>query len=186
MAFENLTGTGSTAHYGVRDTNQKFGGVVSDGAGGKKAIWTFDYDDLPAKGTDTNQMQVYVPSYATMTECRFTVLTAFTGGTDYNVGTEQLDGTDIDLDGLFDALLITDIDARGQVINATNHAGTNSGLLLAGAAANYASTITMAPSFVSASGLVNSAFDQYLTVTANGTFTAGRATIEIFYTEERV
>ena len=121
-----------------------------------------------------------------MTECRFTVLTAFTGGTDYNVGTEQLDGTDIDLDGLFDALLIADIDTRGQVINATNHAGTNSGALLAGAAHAFASTVTMAPSFVTTSGLENLAVDGQLIVVANGTFTAGRAVLEIFYTEERV
>lgn len=185
MAFESLTGTGSTAHYGVRDTNQKFGGVVSDGAGGKKAIWTFDYDDLPVKGTSTNQMQAYIPAYATMTECRIIVKTAFAGGTSYDIGTEQLDGTDIDLDGLFDGLLLDDIDTRGQVVRASTHEGTNSGGLLAGALAQY-DTATLDPQNVTTAGLVNSAFDQYLTVVAAGTFTAGRAVLEIFYTEERV
>ena len=184
MAFESLTGTGSMAHYGVRDTNQKFGGMVSDGGDSKKAIWTFDYDDLPVNGV--NQMQAYIPAYATMTECRISVLTAFVGGTGYDIGLEEADGSVIDLDGLFDNLVVADIDTRGQVINATNHAGTNSGALLAGAAHAFASTVTMAPSFVTTSGLENLAVDGQLIVVANGTFTAGRAVLEIFYTEERV
>ena len=100
MGFENTTGTGSLAHYGPRDANQKFGGLNTDGAGTNKAVYVFDYDDLPAGGASDNNYAT-IPANAFIQSAKIYVETAMDGtsGT-LTVGLEEQDGTDIDADGI--------------------------------------------------------------------------------------
>lgn len=121
MGFESNTGLGVLNHYGPRDVNQKFGGETPDDVI-KTAVWTFDYNDLPAGGT--NKLGMSIPAYAKILSARFEVLTGFTSSsatTDLNVGLEQADGTDIDLDGLLTAAQLTEtvIATRGNFVTGT-------------------------------------------------------------------
>lgn len=121
MGFENTAGIGVLNHYGPRDVNQKYGGQTSDEIV-KFASWTFDYNDLPAGGT--NKLGMSLPAYAKILSARFEVLTGFTSTsttTDLDVGLEQADGTDIDLDGLLTAAQLTQtvIATRGNFVTGT-------------------------------------------------------------------
>lgn len=121
MGFESNTGLGVLNHYGPRDVNQKFGGETPDDVI-KTAVWTFDYNDLPAGGT--NKLGMSIPAYAKILSARFEVLTGFTSSsttTDLDVGLEQADGTDIDLDGLLTAAQLTQtvIATRGNFVTGT-------------------------------------------------------------------
>lgn len=121
MGFESNTGLGVLNHYGPRNVNQKFGGETPDDVI-KTAVWTFDYNDLPAGGT--NKLGMSIPAYAKILSARFEVLTGFTSSsatTDLDVGLEQADGTDIDLDGLLTAAQLTQtvIATRGNFVTGT-------------------------------------------------------------------
>lgn len=103
MTFEIDAKRGVANHYGVRTTNQKFGGEGSDDLI-KTAAWTFSYNDLPAGGT--NKLHYSIPAYAKILDVYLEIITGFTSTsttTDLTVGLEQADGTDIDLDGLVTA-----------------------------------------------------------------------------------
>ena len=103
MTFEIDAKRGVANHYGVRTTNQKFGGQVDDDLI-KTAAWTFSYNDLPAGGT--NKLQYSIPANAKILDVYLEIITGFTSTsttTDLTVGLEQADGTDIDLDGLVTA-----------------------------------------------------------------------------------
>jgi hypothetical protein len=153
MAFESLTGTGSMAHYGVRDVDQKFGGTVSDGSGDKKAVYVWSYDDLPVAGA--SNLQAVIPAGSLITDATMTIITAFAGGTSYLIGLEQSDGTDIDLDGISGpALALTEMDAAGDAVALT-------GALV--------------------DGLLALTVDGEVTIAATGTYTAGKARLEVSY-----
>jgi hypothetical protein len=144
--------------YGVRTTKSKFGGVLDDDVI-KTAAWTFTYDDLPAWGSD--KLEHLIPAYAKVLEARFEVLTAFAGGTSLSVGlARSSDGVAIDVAGFVTAAqgALANINTRGQFI-------TGSGALInASVGANAGE----------------------LTVTATGTFTAGKARVLIRYAVEGV
>ena len=87
--------------------------------------------------------------------------TAFAGGTSYDIGLIQSDdSTAIDLDGIWDAIVLADLDATSGSVS-SEHAGTNSGVLIGSSLAA----------------------DGYLKVVATGTFTAGVAELTIEYIE---
>ncbi len=100
MGFESNTGTGSIAHYGARETNQKFGGNLTDGSGTNKVSYQFTYDDLPA-GAASDNMYATIPANSLIKSAQIYVVDAMTGtsGT-LTVGLEKQDGTDIDADGI--------------------------------------------------------------------------------------
>ena len=103
MTFEIDAKRGVANHYGVRTTNQKFGGQVCDEVI-KTAAWTFSYNDLPAGGT--SKLHCVIPANAKILDAYLEIITGFTSTsttTDLLVGLEQADGTDIDLDGLLTA-----------------------------------------------------------------------------------
>jgi hypothetical protein len=103
MTFEIDAKRGVANHYGVRTTNQKFGGQVCDEVI-KTAAWTFSYNDLPAGGT--SKLHCVIPANAKILDAYLEIITAFTSTsttTDLTIGLEQADGTDIDLDGLVTA-----------------------------------------------------------------------------------
>ena len=134
MGFENLTGTGSLAHYGPRETNQKFGGGLSDRSGSNKVVYEFDYDDLPAGGASDN-LYATIPANAFINSAKIYVVTAMAGtaGT-LTVGLEEQDGTDIDADGIDAAVAQASltanavIDCDGALVGAS--IGTSAGQLL--------------------------------------------------------
>ena len=169
MSFENSAGLNVRNHYGARtlEEAQKFGFRKSINAAGNVEVeWVFNYDDLPDPANLS--MEAAIPKGAVLVGAKFQTMTAFTGGTSFDIGLQQNDGTEIDNDGLWDALLLAETNAENEWSDAATHTGTNSGvLLLAGA---------------SAAGL---AANGYLTVAATGTYTAGKGRVIIEYTEAR-
>lgn len=129
MGFELDSKRGVYNHYGVRTTDQKFGGGGSDEVV-KLAIWTFDYDDLPAGGT--SNLEHSIPANSRILSSKLEIITAFTSTsttTDLLVGLEQADGTDIDLDGLITAAQATQttIATAGNIIDGAS--GTPAALI---------------------------------------------------------
>ena len=163
MPYENpnstVDATGNRRnHYGPRKMSeaQKFGGRKSINAAGNVEVeWVFEYDDLPAGGAD-GDLEVHIPAGAYLVGGKLQVVTAFAGGTSYDIGLTQKDGTVIDADGL-DAAVAT------AAINAANEWVDFDGALIG-----------------STAGLT---FDGYLIIAATGTFTAGKAVVVVEYKE---
>ena len=92
------------SHYGPRNTTEKYGGAVNTDGRIKRATWEFSYDDLPAGGAGNLEMSI--PAGATIVSAHLEIITGFTSTsttTDLDIGLEQADGTDIDLNGLIAA-----------------------------------------------------------------------------------
>lgn len=122
-----------------------------------------NYDNLPAETSDLdndgtrdgwNNHDPYIPAGSFITRAFLVVETAFAGGTSYDIGLYQQDGTVIDADGIDAAVLLADL--------AANEAVVCNGALVGG-------TVTVG------------AADGYLKVAATGTFTAGKAKLVIEY-----
>ena len=156
MALENSSGRDVLTHYGPRSTDISNGGVR--GTDVKTLKMSFTYDDLPVASA-TNGLLAFIPSGSTIVDCQVAATTAFAGGTSYDIGLEQQDGTDIDVDGLFDALVVANLTPAGDGSSALNHAGTNSGLLCG----QQVQT------------------DAYIIIAETGTHTAGAGEITIQY-----
>ncbi len=159
MGFENTAGLGVRNHYGARNVDDKFGGQTSTSGLVKQLEWVFSYDDLPTPST--GEMEALIPAGAYIKSCRMMVETGFAGGTSYDIGLQEADGTEIDNDGLWDALVVADLNVANDTSDASTHGGTNSGNLVAAATAT-----TVAGQ---------------LSVVATGTFTAGKGRIIIEY-----
>lgn len=119
MAFEITNVRNVTAHYGPRPTTKQYGGEITNDGPTRVIDFVFDYDKLPAPGT--NNQQVIIPAYSKIISARFEVLTGFTSTsttTDLLVGLQQADGTEIDNDGLITAAQATQtvIATRGNFI----------------------------------------------------------------------
>lgn len=143
----------AATHYGTRDVEDVLGSKYSGNHGLEVLEYTFSYDDLPTTGQD--QAILRIPANARIRSATLNVITAFAGGTSYNFGLSQPDGTVIDADGLDAAVALTAIDAVGEsvvmdgaLVNNTAGIGANAG---------------------------------QLTVAATGTFTAGKARVRIEY-----
>ena len=156
MSLENSASRDVLAHYGPRSTLEKYGGEASNGGKVKTAVYKFSYDGLPVNG-DTG-LHYVVPAGAIIKDVWISSPTAFVGGTSYDIGLEEADGSTIDLDGLFDALLLAELNLGAS---ARTHTGTNSGALLD-------LEVTAAAQLI---------------VVATGTFTAGVAELVIEYVD---
>lgn len=159
MSMEEAAVRGVLNHYGPRSSDESRGGHLHTGSRTKQLVYKVSYDDLP--GGTTDGLKAYIPAGSTVLDMTFRATTNFAGGTSYDIGLEQSDGTTaIDADGLFDALVLADIDATpGVSVTAAEHAGTNSGVLIG----------------------QELLVDGYLVMAATGTFTAGVAEIVITY-----
>lgn len=107
MALETGLKRGVTTNYGPRKTTLQYGSANTLEYR-RTAKWVFNYDELPAAGTN-NQQQV-IPAGSTIVQSRFRVITPFTSTsttTDLDVGLAQSDGTAIDADGLLTAANLT-------------------------------------------------------------------------------
>ena len=161
MGFEAEGKAGFLSHYGHRTTEQTGGGKVDTRGLVKSIKYTFSYDDLPLYNSD---FAAVIPAGSQLLSATIKATTDFAGGTSYDIGLEQATtssgtaGTDIDADGIFDALTLAQVNAGDTV---PGHAGTNSGVLLG----------------------LELAYDASLMVVATGTFTAGVAELVIEYIE---
>lgn len=143
MGFENNTGIGSLSHYGPRSTNQKYGGVWGSQDGVKEAVYVFDFDDLPAQSS--SNIEVVIPSGATIVGAKFRVITGFTSTSttsDLTVGLADSDGgSDItDADGIFTAAELT----QTVIATAGNYVAGSGGALI-GVTLSEAAELTVAP-----------------------------------------
>lgn len=117
---------GVANHYGVRNTDGKFGGQLISNGEVKKVEWNIVYNDLPVAGT--NNLQYSIPANSTIVSAKLYVGTAWTSTsttTDLLIGLEQADGTDIDVDGFVSAA-----DATQTTIAIANSVITGTGALV--------------------------------------------------------
>lgn len=160
MSYEADAKRGVYNQYGPRPTTGKFGGRIDDDVI-KYAEWTFSYNDLPTSGTD--KLIQTLPAGSIPLEAYFQVITAFAGGTSYDIDFVDSAGSAIGTgsDKLWDALLLAEIDSSevAAALASSTHTGTNSGDALA----------------------VKLASAGQLKVAATGTFTAGEARILVKY-----
>jgi len=124
MGFENSAGLGNRNHYGTREVDNSFGGVVGGVTRTRTATWVLDFGELVTQtaagisdatvvvtGNVGTGMEYGIPAYAKVLACRVDVLEAIatTNGSaattgSLSVGLIQSDGsTAIDLEGLIDA-----------------------------------------------------------------------------------
>lgn len=176
MTYESSAGLGVRNHYGPKVINEgsKFGGQVSTSGKTITAEWVFSYDDLPALVAQGG-METHIPAGSVIHRASIQAIEAFTGGTSYDIGLQQKDGTEIDADGLWDLLAIASLSAVDEMSIAAEHAGTNSGTLVLDKVVSTDVADSKQPL----------ASDGYLVVTAAGTFTAGKARVLIEYTPAR-
>ncbi len=158
MTRIKLAGSGGThaaSHYGAREIEDVLPSKYA-GSNGKNILnYTFSYDDLPVQGLDEAILRL--PANARISRATLRIITAFAGGTSYNLGLYEEDGTVIDADGIDAAVALTAIDAIGDVV------------LCDGALVGT---------------LVGIGVERgQLVVAATGTFTAGKAQLEIEYDE---
>jgi len=137
MSLEIQTLRSVTKNYGVRDTNQKYGGRnIQDLI--KTAVWTFDYDDLPDAAASNQEQSI--PANSSIISAKIRIVTAFTSTsttTDLTVGLQESDGTEIDDDGLLTAVHLsqTTIAVAGAVYDgSTGTAGALVGFTIGTAA----------------------------------------------------
>lgn len=155
MATEIINGV--NVQYGPQVAEKDKGYQVSQVGETVQLVIPFNYDALPTTSA-TNGTIPKIPAKSVIT--RAVVLpakTAFAGGTSYNVGLSQPDGTVVDADGIFAAITLAQLNAGG-----TNLA-TQGALVNASVGAN----------------------DVQVTAAATGTFTAGSGYIVIEYIKQR-
>jgi len=154
MSFEsswaNLASGTVRNHYNARTVEEKFGGQVTTSGKDKQLSWTFSYDDLPA--TSEGALDVDIPADAFIKSSHLHVIEGFVGGTSYNIGLYEADGTVIDADGIDAAVLTAALTEDAWIVNDGALVGAS-----IGAAAGK------------------------LVVAATGTFTAGKAELIVEY-----
>lgn len=147
------------ASYNERPTDIKTGASPKTSGSTRELVVEFSYDDLPGTSA-TGGMEITIPANSIITDAYFDTLTAFAGGTSYDIGLNETDGsTAIDADGLWDLLPLAEINAANERSVSKTHAGTNSGALLDTTLSAEAQVV----------------------VAATGTFTAGKGRIVIEY-----
>lgn len=177
MGYENSAGLGVRTHFGPKlmYEGQKFGGVVSTSGLRTTMEWIITYNDLPALVAQ-GAMEKHIPAGSIIHKATIQTLVVFAGGTSYDIGLQQKDGTTIDLDGLWDLLAAASLSVESEMSDAVEHAGTNSGLLVQDVVLDAGVADSRQP-------LTS---DGYLVMVETGTFTAGKARILIDFTLPRL
>ena len=151
---------GLQVQFGEQDVAR----VGSVHAPSNRIVIDFDFSDLPSFTADLNNDgtkngffggDANVPAGAFITNAYIIVTTPFVGGTSYNIGTYEADGTVIDADGIDAAVLVAALGANAAVV------------------CNGASV----------GGVLTYADAGYVVIAATGTFTAGEAKLVIEYNE---
>lgn len=143
----------AATNYGTRDIEDVLPSKYIQDHGEEVLEYTFSYDDLPTYGKDAAILKI--PANARIKSATLTVITAFAGGTSYNLGLYDEDGNVIDADGIDAGVLTAAIDAVGETVACD-------GALVA----NTAGIGTTAGQLV---------------VAATGTYTAGKARLRVVY-----
>jgi len=91
--------------YGSRTAEDKLPGLIKTDGMEKTLVYDFNYDDLPAESAD-GAMSIEIPADSLITNATIHVQAAAVGGTSYNFGLYESDGTVIDADGI-DAGVLT-------------------------------------------------------------------------------
>lgn len=136
-------GRRAATHYGRRDIEDVAPSSHKQALGVSKLEYTFSFDDLPVANLD--QLVLRVPANAVIKSAHIVSLVSSAGGTSYNFGLYQADGTVIDLDGIDAAVTNAALVAGAHIVCDGALVGVN-----IGAAAGQ------------------------LVVAATGTFTAGK------------
>jgi hypothetical protein len=144
----------AATHYGPREIEDVIGSKYQRDHNEEVLEIAFSYDDLPTNGLDEAIHRI--PANAHIKEATLRVITAFAGGTSYNIGLNQPDGTVIDADGIDAAVLTAAIDAVGETV------------LCDGALVNNTAGIGTA--------------EGQVVIAATGTYTAGKAVLKVVYT----
>ena len=149
---------GLVVGFGTRTVESERAAVLSVSGQRGEYVLDFTYDDLPDTADKSADFSyIPLPSGAIIEDATIVATTTFAGGTSYDVGLYENGSTDaIDADGIFDAVLLAEINA-GDL--ASSHGGTNSGAV-------NGTTLTT---------------DAKVVVAATGTFTAGAAKLIITY-----
>ena len=156
---------GLVVGFGTRDVTRAFARKNDEGA--LQSIYMdFDWVDLPETSVAATDDQLVhgpvIPSGAVVVSAHLTVVEAFAGGTSITFGMYNADtAAAVDADGLIQAEVTADIDAIGDIVNYT--IGTT------GASAAGADVGTIV------------AVDTRIAGFATGTFTAGKAALEVKY-----
>ena len=145
----------AATHYGTREIEDKLPSVYASSQGSKTQVIAFKFDDLPTNGEDEAILRI--PGNARIIKATLRVHVAFAGGTSYNIGLSEPDGTVVDADGIDAAVATAAIDAVGETV------------LCDGALVDNTAGVGTA--------------DVQVTFVATGTFTAGEATLEVEYEE---
>jgi len=129
MSFEKDSIRNVNVHYGPRPVNESYGArSVQDLV--KRAVWKFDFKNLPAAGT-TNQEQV-IPANSTIIAVRLIPTVNWATLTSLDVGvSKSSDGSVIDADGLVAAATTANL-IKGKV---TTGAGAYVGVTIGADAA---------------------------------------------------
>jgi hypothetical protein len=150
------SGTHAASHYGAREIESKLPSRYLGSNGKSVLAITFSFDDLPVASLDKANLSI--PANAYIESVTLRVIDVFAGGTSYLIGLEEEDGSTIDADGISGAaLILAEMDGVGDSVACT---GALVGLLVG----------------------IGSAAGQVV-VAATGTYTAGKAVLEITYKE---
>ena len=159
MTRIKLAGSGGThaaSHYGPREIEDVLGSKYAGANGVNILAHTFSFDDLPVASLDEANQKL--PANCFIESVSLRVITAFAGGTSYLIGIETPAGGTIDADGISGpALALTEMDAIGDNVACT---GALVGLLVGIGTA-----------------------EAQVVVAETGTYTAGKAVLEIRYRE---
>ncbi len=171
---------GARTNYGPREVAKREGGLLADGLK-RCLVIPFAFDNLPsALNAGADAVAQFVPAGCPIVRATVKITTNFAGGTDYQFGLEQANGTDIDTDGLITA-------AVGVVANlvTTNVIFGRGAMIAEGPDAAGTAHIDADGVYVKgATGPVTSV-NAYPLLTANGTFTAGAGVLYVEYLDIR-
>lgn len=146
---------------------------MSDTGQAQKLYYDFDWADLPTTSVAATDDQLVhgpvIPNGSVIVSAKLTVLEAFAGGTSITFGVYNADtAAAVDADGIIQAEVTADIDAIGDIVNYTI---ANAGASGAGADIG---TVVATTGGVRIAGF------------ATGTFTAGKALLEVVYQKPNV
>lgn len=158
---------GLVVGFGTRDVSRAPHRINDEGSL-QKIYMDFDWADLPVTSVAATDDQLVhgpvIPNGAVLVSAQLTVLEAFAGGTSISFGVYNADtAAAVDDNGIIDAEVTADIDAIGDIVNYTI---ANIGASGAGA--------DLGTAVATAGGVRVAGF-------AVGTFTAGKALLEVCY-----
>lgn len=153
MATPEYTGIGGVRHtYGAIPQGGKEPSYESTRGAVRELVFHFDYANLPTNNNNGDALVQVIPANSLILNARLGVLTAAAGGTSYDIGLVQKDGTAVDADGLVAAAATASLGAGKWVVGA--------GALI---------------------GAPSATVDTQVKVTATGTFTAGKYKLVVTY-----